>query len=165
MLFRSVHDSDDHDARNCRSVLGFAETRKRRFGEQGAFDGTAGQSMNRRSSVASTEVAATAGDDHHDDALTMARPRYPVDYITESTACELNVKVVNLDVKVAVGYALPLGPKRTYHCRPVPEGYAVVGVDEVVNPTFEALKLDHPAGEGGDHVEDRDAIASTTTFH
>ena len=30
-----VHESDDHDARNCRSVLGFAETRKRRFGEQG----------------------------------------------------------------------------------------------------------------------------------
>ena len=98
--------------------------------------------MNRRSSVASTEVAATAGDDAH----TMAGPRYPVDYITESTPCELHVNFMGLDIKVVVGYALPIGPKPTYHCRAVPEGYVVVGVDEVVNPTFEPLKLDHPAG-------------------
>ena len=104
--------------------------------EEPAFDGTAGQSMNRKSSVASTEVAATAGDDHHDDAPMMAPQRYPVDYITESTACELNVKFVNLNVKVAVGYALQIGHKPNFHCRSVPEGYAVVGVDEVVNPTF-----------------------------
>ena len=83
--------------------------------------------------MASTEVAATTGG----DAPTMANRRYPVDYITESTGCELHVKVMNLDMKVAVGYALPLiGPEPSYHCRPVPEGYAVVGVDEVVNPTF-----------------------------
>ena len=85
--------------------------------EEHAFDGTAGQSMNRKSSVASTEVAATAGDDHHDDALTMAPRHYPVDYITEMTSCELNEKFVNLDVKLAVGYALPIGPKPIFHCR------------------------------------------------
>ena len=110
-------------------------------------------STNQRSNVASTEVPATADDDHHDDALTMAPRRYPVADITESTPCELNLKVVNLDMKVAVGYALPIGPKPTFHYRPVPEGYAVVGVDKVVNPIFEALKLDHPAGEDGEIVE------------
>jgi hypothetical protein len=31
--------------------------------------------------------------------------RYPVDDITESTSCELHVKIVNITMKVAVGYA------------------------------------------------------------
>jgi hypothetical protein len=117
--------------------------------------------MNRRSSVASTEVAAATGDDAH----TMAGPpRYPVDYITESTPCELHVNFMGLDMKVAVGIALPIGPKPTYHCRAVPEGYAVVGVDEVVNPTFEPLKLEHPAGEDGEIVELGDAKRNTVLW-
>ena len=91
----------------------------------------------------------------------MAPRRYPVDYITEMTPYELNVKVVNIDVKVAVGYALHIGPKPTFHCRSVPEGYTVVGVDEVVNPTFEALKLDYPTGEDGEIVELEEAKKST----
>ena len=63
--------------------------------EESAFDDTGGhQSMNRRSSVASTEMAATTGDDAH----TMAGPRYPVDYITESTPCELHVNFMGLDM-------------------------------------------------------------------
>src|SRR4051812_9897119 len=41
----------------------------------------------------------------------------------------------------------PVGFGRQHHCRPVPEGYVVVGVDEIM-PTFEVLKLDYPAGEG-----------------
>jgi hypothetical protein len=73
--------------------------------------------------------------------------RYPVDDITESTPCDLYVKVVNITMKVAVGYALPIRPNATYHCRPIPHGYAVAGVDEVMG-AFEQLKLDHPAGEG-----------------
>ena len=110
-----------------------------------AFDAT-GLSNNRKSSVASTEVP---GDDNGDadDAPTMAPVGYPVDDITEMTHCELHVKVVNISMKVAVGYALPIGPTPTYHCRPVPEGYAVVGVDEIM-PTFEVLDLHYPAGEG-----------------
>ena len=77
-----------------------------------AFDATG--PSNRKSSVASTELQA--GDD---DALTVAPLRYPVDDITESTPCELTVKVVNIDMKVAVGYALPIGSKPTFHCRSV----------------------------------------------
>jgi hypothetical protein len=73
--------------------------------------------------------------------------RYPVDDIMESTSCELHVKVMNITMKVAVGYALPIGLDSTYHCRPIPHGYAVAGVDEVMG-AFEHLKLDNPAGEG-----------------
>jgi hypothetical protein len=58
--------------------------------------------------------------------------RYPVDDITESTSCELHVKVMNITTKVAVGYALPIGTNATYHCHPIPHGYAVAGVDEVL---------------------------------
>jgi hypothetical protein len=73
--------------------------------------------------------------------------RYPVDDITEATPCELHVKVVNITMKVVVSYALPIGPNPTYHCTPVPYGYAVAGVDQVMSG-FEQLKLDYPAGEG-----------------
>ena len=90
-----------------------------------AFEATG--TSNRKSSVASRELQA--GDD---DALTVAPLRYPVDDITESTPCELTVKVVNINMKVAVGYALPIGPNPTFHCCPVLHGYAVVGVDDVV---------------------------------
>ena len=65
---------------------------------------------------------------------------------------ELHVKVFNLTMKVAVGYAVPIGPKPTFHCSSVPYGYAVVGVDEV-SKEFEELKLEHPAGEDGEVVE------------
>ena len=69
--------------------------------------------------MASTEVP---GDDNDDDdgAPTMARVGYPVDDITQITHCELHVKVVNISMKVAVGYALPIGHKPTYHYCPVP---------------------------------------------
>ena len=110
---------------------------------------------NRKSSVASTEVPA--GDD---DAPMIAPRGYPVDDIKESTPCELIVKVVNIDMKVAVGYAIPIGPNPTFHCRSVPEGYAVVGVDEVMSG-FVGLKLDHPAGEDGEVVELGDASKGT----
>src|SRR4051812_47914412 len=92
-------------------------------------------------------IPKVPGDDNDDDdgAPTMAPIGYPVDDITQMTHCELHVKVVNISMKVAVGYALPIGPTPTYHCRPVPEGYAVVGVDEIM-PTFEVLDLHYPAG-------------------
>jgi hypothetical protein len=90
--------------------------------------------------MASTELLAD------DDEPAMAL-RYPVDDITVATPCELHVKVVNITMKVAVGYALPIRPNPTYHCTPVPHGYIVAEVDQVVS-VFEQLKLDYPAGEG-----------------
>jgi hypothetical protein len=63
--------------------------------------------------VASTELPTD------DDEPAMAL-RYRVDDITEVTPCELHVKVVNITMKVEVGYALPIGPNPTYHCTPVP---------------------------------------------
>ena len=92
---------------------------------EAALDAT--DPSNRKSSVASSLLPA--GDD---DALMMAPLcRNPVDDITESTPCELQFKVFNLTMKVAVGYAVPMGPTPTFHCSPVPHGYAIVGVDEV----------------------------------
>ena len=53
----------------------------------------------------------------------------------------------NFKVKAAVGSVLPPEPGATYHCRPIPEGYARVMVDEITEG-FEELQLDHPTGEG-----------------
>ena len=72
---------------------------------EAACDGTGGPS-NRKRSVASTELQ-----DGTDDAVTVAPlRRYPVDDITESTPCELHVKVFNLTMKVvsAMSYQLDL---------------------------------------------------------
>jgi hypothetical protein len=88
--------------------------------------------------VASTELPA------NDDEPAI---RYPVDDITEATPCELHVKVVNITIKVAVGYALPIGPNPNYHCTQIPHGYAVARMDQVMS-AFEHLKLDYPASEG-----------------
>jgi len=81
---------------------------------------------------------------------------HPVDDITEMTLCELHVKVVNITIKAAVGYVKPMGPEPTHHGRPVPRGYAVAGVDEVMNG-FERVKLDYPEGEDGEVTELGDA--------
>ena len=103
----------------------------------------------RRSSVASTEL------DRHND---MPGPRHPVDNIVQRELCDLHVPCLNITVKVAHGFALPPSPNGTYHCRPIPDGYAVVGVDEVIK-TYEGIKLDFPTGE--DEVELRFALKST----
>jgi hypothetical protein len=93
-----------------------------------------GPPSQRKNSVASTDLP----EDDNEPVI-----RYPVEDITESTSCELHVKVVNITMKVAVGYALPIGPDSTYHYRPIPHGYTVAGVDEVMG-RFGQLKLDHP---------------------
>ena len=92
----------------------------------------------RKSSVASTDFRA-------DDA--QMTPRYPVDDITGKENCELHIKYMNLSVKVAVGYALPHDPNALIHCKPIPAGYAIVAVDEVIKD-FEHLELEVPTGEG-----------------
>ena len=73
-----------------------------------------------KSSVGSTGVLAY-------DALLA---RYPVDDIKETTSCELHMKMKNISMKVADGFALPNAPEATIHGNPIPPGYARVGVDE-----------------------------------
>jgi len=72
---------------------------------------------------------------------------YPVDAITESQHCHIMARWMNLNVKATVGSVYPTGSGATYHCRPIPEGYAKVMVDEITEG-FEDLVLDHPTGEG-----------------
>ena len=72
--------------------------------------------------------------------------RYPVDDIAENTNCELHFKMKNISMKVADALAFPVTPKATYHCIPIPEGYARVMVDEVVDP-YSGLTLDIPGGD------------------
>src|SRR3954469_18151522 len=123
-----------------------------------AFDAT-GAPSNRKSSQASTQLQEV-----DDDALTMAAPkRYPVDYITESTRCELKGQVQNLKVTVAVGMALSIPEKPTYYCNPTLEGYAVVMVDDVMDD-YEELKLDHPAGEDRELTELGEAKKATVLW-
>ena len=90
----------------------------------------------RRSSVASTELLQP------EHALT-APASYPMDAITESQNCHLMMQWMNLKVKAAVGSVYPTEPGATFHCRPIPEGYARVMVDEITEG-FEDLLLDHP---------------------
>ena len=94
----------------------------------------------RRSSVASTELLQL-------EHVLTAPARYHVDAITESQHCHLMAQWQNFKVKAAVGSVLPTEPGATYHCRPIPEGYARVMVDEITEG-FEDLQLDHPTGEG-----------------
>ena len=74
-------------------------------------------------------------------------PSYPVDTITEDQHCQLMTKWQNLTLKAAVGSVAPPQPDRTFHCHPIPHGYAVVTVDEVMEG-FEEIELDHPTVEG-----------------
>ncbi|KAK1650778.1 hypothetical protein QYE76_068583 [Lolium multiflorum] len=102
------------------------------------------QSQNRKSRVASTQLET------NDDQVMLA-PRYSVDDNTESQHCELHVKVVNITMKAAVSFVLRPGSTPTYHCRPVLDGYAVAGVDEVM-AGFELVKLDFPADHGAPSI-------------
>src|SRR5215216_1632982 len=52
-----------------------------------------------------------------------------------------------LKVKSVVGSVAPPEPDATFHCHPIPQGYAVVMVDEITEG-FEELELHHPNGEG-----------------
>ena len=73
---------------------------------------------------------------------------YPVDDIMENTNCELHFKMKNISMKVADGVAYTNSPDATFHCNPIPAGYARVVVDEVVDQ-YSGLELDIP----GQHEE------------
>ena len=72
--------------------------------------------------------------------------RYPVDDIMENTNCELHFKMKNISMKVADAVAYTNPTEATFHCNPIPAGYARVMVDEVVDP-YSGLTLDIPRGE------------------
>src|SRR3954468_8773569 len=96
----------------------------------------------RRSSVASTELE-----------LVVAQPEltaptsYPVVAITDIQDCQLLAKFGQLTPKAAIGTVRPPRPEGTFHCRPIPQGYAIVTVDEI-HEGYEELELDYPTGEG-----------------
>ena len=94
----------------------------------------------RRSSVASTELLLM-------EPVFTAPASYPVDAITESQNCHLMTQWQNFKVKAVVCSVRPPEPDATFHCRPIPEGYARVMVDEITEG-FKDLHLDHPTGEG-----------------
>src|ERR1041385_1938926 len=48
---------------------------------------------------------------------------------------------------VAIGHVAPPRPNGTFHCHPIPQGYVVVMVDEIVEG-YEEIELDYPTGEG-----------------
>ena len=98
-----------------------------------------------RRSVASTEQTQQLEHAFTDPAS------YPVDAITESQHCHLMTRWMDLKVKTAVGSVYPTEEGATFHCRPIPEGYARVMVDEITEG-FENLELDHPTGEGETHL-------------
>ena len=71
---------------------------------------------------------------------------YPVDDIIENTNCELHFKIKNISMKVANAVAFTNPPEATFHCNPIPTGYARVMVDEVVDQ-YSGLELDIPGGD------------------
>ena len=81
------------------------------------------------------------------ELVLTAPASYPMDAITEAQNCHLMTQWMNLKVKAAVGSVYPTELGATFHCRPIPEGYARVMVDEITEG-FEDLQLDHPTGEG-----------------
>ena len=93
-----------------------------------------GGPSHRRSSVASSVMV---GDDE---------TSYPVDYITEKTTCELHVPVFNLSMKAADGYAFSIDSTASWLGNAIPDGFARVGVDQVVQG-YESLNLEFPRAD------------------
>ena len=85
--------------------------------------------------------------------------RYPVDDIIENTNCELPFKMKNISMKVADALAFTNPPEATFHCNPIPAGYARVLVDEVVDQ-YSGLELDIPRGERSTYSEMPNIVSS-----
>ncbi|KAK1666218.1 hypothetical protein QYE76_054377 [Lolium multiflorum] len=72
-------------------------------------------------------------------------PRYPVDDVKEMKECHLHYPIGNMSMKVAIGSALP--PGALHHNNPIPDGYARVTVEDIVQG-FEDLEIDYATPEG-----------------
>ncbi|KAK1645326.1 hypothetical protein QYE76_063131 [Lolium multiflorum] len=83
-------------------------------------------------------------------------PRYPVDDIKEMKACHLYYPIGNMSMKVATGSALP---GALHHNNPIPDGYARVTVEEIVQG-FEDLDIDIATPEGRQDLE----MSSASSF-
>ena len=79
-------------------------------------------------------------------------PRYSVDSIMETEHCVLMTKFQNQTLKAAVGSVLPPRAERTFHSRLIPHGFAIVGVDEIMEG-FVGLEHEYPTGEGDMFLE------------
>ena len=75
----------------------------------------------RRSGMASTKLVQQPD---------LTGPSYPMDFITDSHQCHLMMQWQNYKDKATVGSVRPPEPGTTFHCRPIPEGYARVTVEE-----------------------------------
>lgn len=73
-----------------------------------------------------------------------ARLKFPVDDIKQPTTCKLYVPDMFYHTKVATGLAFLSGEGVMLHCRPLPEHYAKVTIDEVVKNRFRRVELDIP---------------------
>ena len=111
------------------------EMREQRATHQLQQDSQGGPSQ-RKSSVASTGVGANEA----------PMDRYPVDYISEKTSCELHVAVRNLSVKAADGYGLTCESTTLWLGKEIPDGYGRVDVDQIL-PGYESLDLDIPGAD------------------
>jgi hypothetical protein len=103
---------------------------------QQQLEHASGDPSQRGSSVASTGVGANEA----------PMDRYPMDDIRDKTNYEMHQSMKNISMKVAVGYALPCGPREVCHGREIRAGYAHVRMDAIV-PGYESLELDIPGLE------------------
>ncbi|KAK1642485.1 hypothetical protein QYE76_060290 [Lolium multiflorum] len=118
-----------------------------------------GSQQQRRSSVASTEappagaptIEITAPEPLVVEITAPEPPRYPVDDIKEMKACHLYYPIGNMSMKVAIGSALP--PGALHHNNPIPDGYARVTVEDIVQG-FEDLDIDIATPEGATRLGD-----------
>nr|XP_051205445.1 uncharacterized protein LOC127319513 [Lolium perenne] len=118
-----------------------------------------GSQEQRRSSVASTEappagaptIEITAPEPLVVEITAPEPPHYLVDDIKEMKACHLYYPIGNMSMKVAIGSALP--PGALHHNNPIPDGYARVTVEDIVQG-FEDLDIDIATPEGATRLGD-----------
>ena len=85
---------------------------------------------------------------------------YPVDLIIAWTPCELHIGARNITIKVASGVTYPRGSHEQLHGRLIPEGYAIVEVDEAIYQ-YRHVEVDYPIEEGANTIGENEHIFIT----